>query len=406
MVAEVDVHTGVVIVVVPRDSLIAHEWNPRTGIVELVPGLYEPARTGYTAPLFYKRTPRGWTPVPSKVAAATTVPALRIDQGLNTPPRLVAVDPATQTKHVVYDPNPSLLTLHRFGREEVVHWTTKAGDAQAGGLYWPPDYVPGRRYPLVIQTHSFDSTAFWPYGVHSTGQAAQPLANAGILVLQIADPPLEVSVTPREAPSFQATVEGAIDALNQRGLIDRTKVGLHGFSRTCFLSLYFLTHSSYSIAAAQLTDGVDLSYVQYLILAPLAGADTRLEEMVNGGPPFGATLAEWLKRAPGFNLDHLTTPLRLTALGSGSLLLEWEPYAGLLLQGKPTELLYIPDGSHILIKPWERLTSQQGAVDWYRFWLKGEEDADSAKAPQYARWRELRKLQQQQATADTAAARN
>jgi hypothetical protein len=27
------------------------------------------------------------------------------------------------------------------------------------------------------------------------------------------------------------------------------------------------------------------------------------------------------------------------------------------------------------------------------FWLKGEEDPDPAKADQYARWRELRKLQ-------------
>jgi len=40
------------------------------------------------------------------------------------------------------------------------------------------------------------------------------------------------------------------------------------------------------------------------------------------------------------------------------------------------------------------MTSQQGNVDWFCFWLKGEEDPDPAKAEQYARWRELRKLQQ------------
>jgi hypothetical protein len=38
------------------------------------------------------------------------------------------------------------------------------------------------------------------------------------------------------------------------------------------------------------------------------------------------------------------------------------------------------------------MTSQQGNVDWMVFWLKGEEDSDPAKADQYARWRELRKL--------------
>ena len=36
-----------------------------------------------------------------------------------------------------------------------------------------------------------------------------------------------------------------------------------------------------------------------------------------------------------------------------------------------------------------------GSVDWLRFWLKGEEDPDPAKVEQYARWRELRKLQEE-----------
>jgi hypothetical protein len=113
------------------------------------------------------------------------------------------------------------------------------------------------------------------------------------------------------------------------------------------------------------------------------------DEKMIGGPPVGASLALWMQRAPGFNLDHVTAPLLLTALQPFSLLEEWEPYAGLLLQGKPAELVYIPDGEHILTKPWERFTSQQGAVDWFRFWLQGAE-RDDAPAGEYARWRAMR----------------
>jgi hypothetical protein len=40
------------------------------------------------------------------------------------------------------------------------------------------------------------------------------------------------------------------------------------------------------------------------------------------------------------------------------------------------------------------MASQQGNADWFRFWLKGEEDPDPAKAQQYVRWRELKKMQQ------------
>jgi len=49
---------------------------------------------------------------------------------------------------------------------------------------------------------------------------------------------------------------------------------------------------------------------------------------------------------------------------------------------------------HILVQPAERYASQQSIVDWFDFWLNNHEEPDPAKTEQYARWRELRKLQQ------------
>jgi len=146
------------------------------------------------------------------------------------------------------------------------------------------------------------------------------------------------------------------------------------------------------------TDNTDYSYLSYLVEWSIREPLARQFENVNGGKPFGVTLAQWLARAPGFNLDRVTTPLQLTALDRATLLNEWEAYMGLVLQGKPAELVYLPNGEHNVFKPWNRLTSQQGAVDWFCFWLKGEEDRDPTKADQYARWRELRKLDEHQAT--------
>jgi len=390
MAAEIDVGTGAITVVAPRDSLVVQGWDGRSGIVELAIAPESWMVSGTTPRLYYRKAGRGWTDVPASEAAAAAGPRFIIDQGANTPPRLALVDPKTHATHLLLDPNPGLLAARRFGRVEVFHWTTKQGNTFVGGLYYPPDRVPGRRYPLVIQTHGFDSTHFAPGGVFTTDQAAQPLAAAGILVLQTERQvggdkaaAFEAMETPAEGPFYQEVYEGAIDALDGRGLIDRGRIGLQGFSRTCFYTLYFLTHSSYPLAAADIADGVDYSYVQSL-------AFVMNEDKVNGGRPWGATQAAWLERASGFRLDRVTAPLRVTALQPFSLLSEWEPYAGLLLQDKPTELVYIPDGAHVLVKPWERLTSQQGVVDWWRFWLQGYEDPDPAKADQYARWHTLR----------------
>jgi hypothetical protein len=83
-----------------------------------------------------------------------------------------------------------------------------------------------------------------------------------------------------------------------------------------------------------------------------------------------------------------------------SILGEWEIYSSLRMQNKPVDLIYFPNGTHIHQKPLERLESQQGNVDWMRFWLQGYEDPDPTKAAQYKRWEQLR---EQQAAEDKAS---
>ncbi len=69
-------------------------------------------------------------------------------------------------------------------------------------------------------------------------------------------------------------------------------------------------------------------------------------------------------------------------------------------------MLILSEGTYVLSNPAGRLASQGGTVDWFVFWLKGEEDPDPAKAEQYARWRGLRKLQEQNERPSAAPAPN
>jgi len=406
-IAEVDVSTHRLTVIAHRDSLDVVAWDSASNTVDFVPGRYGVGRLDGQR-VRYRKTAHGWTEI--RGGRAPSRPMLAVEQGLNLPPRLVALDRAAKRHAVVLDPNPQLAAL-RLSHEEIVRWRSKSGQERVGGLYFPPDFVRGHRYPLVIQTHGFDSTTFAPDGIFPTANAAQPMAAQGMLVLQVGAGLDGTWVgdlgTAQEAPNAMEEIEGAIDHFDSLALIDRSRVGLIAFSRTCFHVLYALTHSRYPIAAAAATSGVDFSYLQYMLFRNAAiGVGVTQDEYqgINGGPPLGKGLDAWWDRAPGFNLDRVTTPLRLEAIRLSEVLGAWEPYAGLLLQNKPVELFVLPEGEHLLVKPWERLASSQGNVDWFRFWLKGEEDPDPAKADQYVRWRELRKLQQQQ-TPDTGAAR-
>jgi dipeptidyl aminopeptidase/acylaminoacyl peptidase len=284
---------------------------------------------------------------------------------------------------------------------EKIEWNVD-GFSILGALYFPPDFEPGKRYPLVIQTHGFipDEFSMDGHSEWSSGFAARPLAAKGVLVLQtwrLRDPSdyprlsqdQELGATAEEAVlRFNALAyERAIDRLDEDGLIDRDRVGIVGFSRTsCFVG-YTLTHSHYRFAAAMLIDGISCGYFE-AIAQPEEARDI---DFVNGGTsPFGSGLAAWIRNAPGFNLDKVHTPVGLLSLSDYSVLTAWEWYVGLSLQNKPVDFVLVPGGYHLGIKPSQRMLTEQALVDWFVFWLKGEKNPDPGKAEQNARWQELK----------------
>jgi dipeptidyl aminopeptidase/acylaminoacyl peptidase len=381
---------------VTREDLRLLSWDRATGCLAVDNhtvfryGSLDSARKVNGAPRCFQRSSEGWQENPA-LARDLSPAEILWKEDLNVPPKLYAVEPSKARRVLLLDPNPQFEHL-TFGRVEEVNWKASDGTEIRGGIVYPVGYRPGQRYPLVIQTHGWLPNKFMVDGQFTTAFAAQALANRGILVLQ-ADERVNDFGTAGEGDAEQANYQGAIDYLDGRGMIDREQVGLIGFSRTCYHVKYMLTHSKYPIAAASVTDGIDFGYFQYMI-----SQDSGLQDYfdaVEGGRPFGNGLRSWLEKAPDFRLDRVHTPLLITALYPASVLSEWEWYAGLSRLGRPVDFLVLQDGSHVLEKPWDRVTSQQTNVDWFCFWLKGEEDPDPAKAEQYARWRELRKLQEQ-----------
>jgi dipeptidyl aminopeptidase/acylaminoacyl peptidase len=364
--------------------LAVRQWRGSAGTLTL----QEPENES-TASVRYRKFGSVWREIPQgESTTAAALPQVVLDEDLNTPPRLYFVDPERKQKVLLLDLNPQFRGLS-FGRVTVFRWKTSDGHEMEGGLYLPRDYRPDLRYPLVIQTHGFDKDRFWIDGPFTSAFAAQPLAGKGIVVLQVGHPVEpgkhpSVTNTVEEGPREMAAYEGAIDELDRQGLIDRNRVGIIGFSRTAFRVGYTLTHSKYPFAAATLADGFEGGYVNYVLFQ---GADS---VAVNGGLPSGSALAVWLKNSPGFNLDKVTAPIRVEEYAYGSVLGGWEWFSGLSFREKPVDLVWIPFGTHLLVKPWERLVSQQGNVDWFDYWLQGRSDPDPAKREQYRRWDAMR----------------
>lgn len=343
----------------------------------------------------YFRNRLGWSLESVEPQAAGRPPlGVEVRQSLNEPPVLVATNANTKTARIVWDPNPQLEDF-AFGVTTVYRWTDASGRQRTGGLYKPTNYLRGTRYPLVIQPHGFDEQVYRPSGRYTTALAARAMAAAGIVVLQMQD--CDPTVDSQEGECQVAAYEGAVKQLSASGLIDADRIGIVGFSRTCYYVLEAMTKGQLGIAAASITDGVNEGYWQYLLTADYGGNSIAHEaNLMMGAAPFGPGLSRWLESSPTFNMDKVTAPLQVVANGPKSLLFMWEPYATLRYLKKPVDLILLNTDEHVLTTPAVRMASQGGTVDWMSFWLQGYEDPSSEKSEQYRRWENLCDLQKTQ----------
>ena len=200
-------------------------------------------------------------------------------QNATTPPEVFRFVKGENAVRIIARLNPQfdLLTLAPM---QTIQWQTSTGFEINGFLFTPPDYMPAKRYPLVIQTKP-DEGQF----VCDTGQnrypsfAPQPIANAGILYLIRTYPTNwkqkdEEAHYPKGYPggiaeaAFQADIwDSAIKILVAKGLVDPARVGIIGFSRSGWYTEFALTHSSIRYRAATLADNVTVQRERILVVA-------------------------------------------------------------------------------------------------------------------------------------------
>jgi dipeptidyl aminopeptidase/acylaminoacyl peptidase len=321
-------------------------------------------------------------------------------QSLNTPPQIFAVDSRSGAERLLLDTNPHLLDTFKLGRVERMSGKLSNGKEWIAQLMYPADFQAGKTYPLLIQSMygaSFGAEDFslldsWGnsgLGLGPSDLAAYPgqlLATRNIAVLELSL--VGRSRDDKQGEEYQLAFETLAEQLSASGLIDRNKIALDGFSQNGYWVEYTLTHSAFPFAAAVASDNYDPSYIQSAL-----GNWDDLSVLTNGGAkPYGPGLQEWFKRAPGFNADHVHTPLRIIGQSGGVqlLLAKWEMYSRLVALQKPVDFYMMPYANihpaHVPQNPHQIMGVQAGVVDWFSFWLLGREDSNPEKREQYQRW--------------------
>src|SRR5258708_12168144 len=358
-ISSVDVETGEITRVSEVDadifSIVTARWNDADNALFM--GAVD--RNGKDRHLAFDRTKAGW--IRRQGDQAEPRQAVRFDfrQDLNTRPVVVAIDSTSGRETVVMDSN-RWLENYDLGVTERVTWKSKDGYAWSGPLTYPPHFDNTKKYPLLLQTHGMGEEKFSLYGV-SKAWSSQSTAAKGILVLEVReqDRTQATAATPSALPAVQLGYESAIDALDAKGMIDRRKVGITGWSRSGPWMGYALTHSSYEFAAGFFSDTTDEGWWAYIV-----GGNEEDFEATLGARPFGAGLGRWLESAPGFNLDRVRTPILMMEPYPSSM---WDWWHDLKRLGKPVDYWILPTPTHDPVKLSYRLAMNEQFADWVDF---------------------------------------
>lgn len=325
--------------------------------------------------------------------------AICLHEGATAPGTLVSISLHDGTSSSLFDPNPDMQNIS-FSKVEKLEWDDGFGNDAAGHLVYPRDYAAGQRYPLVIV--QYRSRGFLRGGVGDEYPIHVFAAN-GFAVLSF-DEPEDRQLTARADVAADVTSDytgfrkqlSHFNALNKvlgdlttRGLVDPNRIGITGLSDGAENVAYALIHSPKFAAAA----------VSTLLFHPFAlsfAGNSSYRELITQifGDPL-VSLDKWRELSIGLNADRIHTPL-LAQVADRELMEAALNVVPLQDAGRPVEMVVFPNEYHVKWQPAHRLAIYNRNLDWFRFWLQDYEDADPAKAEQYARWRQFR--EQQRAT--------
>ena len=303
-------------------------------------------------------------------------------EDVSHPPDVWVADANFQNRRRLIGLNPRVES-EPLGTSQLVTWQTPSGKDLRGALLLPPDYVEGKRYPLITQVYggSLLSYRFNDFGTDRYG--GNFLLTQQDYVVFLPDTPMETNAPVRELTEM---VLAGIDAVIDMGIADAKRLGVMGHSYGGYCVNALITQTSrFSAAVSSAPIGNLMSFYGHLTEE---GDSQWMHWAEQGQGRMGGSLWEfrdrYIENSPIFFLDKIETPLLLVvgALdGVPAVPQAGEMFSGLRRLGKKAVLARYEGEGHSQVTTWRYpnvVDYWQRVLSWFdaHFWESSKDRTD------------------------------
>jgi dipeptidyl aminopeptidase/acylaminoacyl peptidase len=261
-----------------------------------------------------------------------------------------------------------------LGASEVVTW--QSPDAapknwtENGILTYPPNYLPGKKLPLVLYIHGGPTSS----SKNAFSLFAQLIAAQGWLVFE---PNYRGSdnlgndfgraIVDDSGDGPGRDVLAGIEMLKKRGMIDEANIAVTGWSYGGYMTSWLIGHAQFwkaAIAGAPVTNLLD----QYA----LSDSNVGRASAIGGSPYTAGWMKHWVDQSPITYYETMKTPtLVLQDVGDYRVTITqgYELYHALKDRGVETEFYAYPVGGHSPVDPVRARDVNRRWIEWLDLYL-------------------------------------
>ncbi|WP_310568678.1 prolyl oligopeptidase family serine peptidase [Gemmatimonas sp.] len=265
-----------------------------------------------------------------------------------------------------------------WGKAELMNFTSSIGKPLQAILYYPANYVPGKKYPMIVYTYELLTQGLHRYIVPRENDYynANVFTQQGYFVLMP-----DIVFRPREPGiSVLHSVEPAVRSVLARGLVDPARVGHAGHSQGGYEAAFLATHSSLfatAVMGAGISDMVSFAGQMHWSSVP------EFDHWETG--QFRMQVAPWedvaamTRNSPITKIHEMRAKSLLIEIGGEDPTVDMrqgvELYNYARRAGKHAVMLLYPGEGHGLGKKENAVDYERRILQWFAHYLKGEPPA-------------------------------